>query len=62
MGFHEYIMKADEVSSRIRIPKSNLYTLCSKGEIPCTKIGKHWQFDREVVELWFKKRVKERAR
>ena len=62
MGFHEHIMKVDEVSTWLRIPKSSLYTLCSKGEIPCTKIGKHWRFDRAVVELWFKKRVREGAR
>ena len=53
------VMNASEVSEWLRIPKSTLYKLCSEGQIPCTKIGKHWRFDRAVVESWFRKRVKE---
>jgi len=51
------VMNADEVCRWLRIPKSTLYKLCSEGEIPCTKIGKHWRFDRQVVEQWFKDRM-----
>jgi excisionase family DNA binding protein len=56
------VMNADEVSSWLRIPKSTLYKLCSEGQIPCTKIGKHWRFDKALVQLWFEERVCERAR
>ncbi|MFH1628690.1 MAG: helix-turn-helix domain-containing protein, partial [Pseudomonadota bacterium] len=51
------VMNADEVSSWLRIPKSTLYKLCSEGQIPCTKIGKHWRFDKALVQLWFEERV-----
>jgi len=51
------IMNADEVSRWLRIPKSTLYKMCAEGQIPCTKIGKHWRFDREVIEKWFQKKV-----
>ncbi|MBW2644241.1 MAG: helix-turn-helix domain-containing protein [Deltaproteobacteria bacterium] len=35
------VMNVDEVAKWLRIPKSTLYKLCSEGQIPCTKIGKH---------------------
>ncbi len=52
------IMKADEVSRWLRIPKSTLYKLCNKSQIPCTKIGKHWRFHKIVLEGWFEQRVR----
>ncbi|MDY6844204.1 MAG: helix-turn-helix domain-containing protein [Thermodesulfobacteriota bacterium] len=51
------VMNTDEVSQWLRIPKSTLYRLCSEGKIPCAKIGRHWRFDRTVVESWFKDKV-----
>ena len=54
------VMNADEVSGWLRIPKSTLYKLCSEGQIPCAKIGKHWRFDRAIVESWFKRMVREK--
>jgi excisionase family DNA binding protein len=60
MGTDREVLNADEVSGWLRIPKSTLYKLCSEGQIPCAKIGKHWRFDRAMVKLWFEKRVRER--
>jgi len=54
------ILNVNEVSRWLRIPKSTLYKLCGEGEIPCTKIGKHWRFDKAVLESWFDRRVRER--
>ena len=59
MGSDREVLNADEVSSWLRIPKSTLYKLCSEGQIPCAKIGKHWRFDRAMVKSWFQKRVRE---
>lgn len=56
------IMSAEEVSKWLRIPRSTLYRLCSDGQIPCTKIGKHWRFDRSLVESWFERKVMEGLR
>ena len=53
------IMSAEEVSNWLRVPRSTLYRLCSDGQIPCTKIGKHWRFDRSLVESWFERKVME---
>jgi excisionase family DNA binding protein len=57
VGIHENVLNADEVARWLRVPKSTLYKLCSEGQIPCAKIGKHWRFDKALVESWFKKRI-----
>jgi len=41
----------------LRIPKSTLCKLCQEGQIPATKIGRHWRFDRTVVQNWFTRRM-----
>ena len=56
------VINTDEVSEWLRIPKSTLYKLCNEGRIPSTKIGKHWRFDRALVESWFNKRIMERVK
>jgi len=43
----------DEVAGYLKIPKSTLYKMCSEREIPCAKIGKHWRFDRKLIDEWF---------
>jgi excisionase family DNA binding protein len=56
--FRDEVLKADEVSRWLRIPKSTIYKLCLEGQIPGTKIGRHWRFDRKDIEVWFKNRIK----
>ena len=55
--FSDDILKADEVSKWLRIPKSTIYKLCLEGQIPGTKIGRHWRFDRKDIEVWFKNKI-----
>jgi excisionase family DNA binding protein len=55
------ILNPEEVSRWLSIPKTTLYKLCNQGEIPCAKIGKHWRFDRLLVENWFKEQTRKRA-
>jgi len=52
------IMNADEVCLWLRISKSSLYKLCSNGEVPCAKVGKHWRFDRSILAAWFEQKIK----
>lgn len=46
------VMNADEASAWLKIPKSTLYKLCSDGELPGAKVGRHWRFHRETLEQW----------
>ena len=56
--FSDDVLKADELSRWLRIPKSTIYKLCLEGKIPGIKIGKHWRFDRKEIGVWFNKRTK----
>ena len=46
------IMTVDEVAEYLRIPRASVYKLAQKGRIPCQKVGRHWRFRREAIDLW----------
>ena len=46
------IMTIDEIASYLRIPRSSVYKLAQEGKIPAQKVGKHWRFHRDTIELW----------
>ena len=41
-----------EVARFLRVPKSTVYKLARAGELPASKIGKHWRFLRQDVRSW----------
>jgi len=51
------MMNVEEVSNWLRIPRSTLYSLCRRGEIPSIKIGKHWRFEQKRLENWLDKKI-----
>ncbi len=46
------VLDAEEASAWLKIPKSTLYKLCTEGELPAAKVGRHWRFHRETLEKW----------
>lgn len=54
------VLDADEASAWLKIPKSTLYKLCTEGEIPAAKVGRHWRFHRETLESWLLGRTRTR--
>ncbi len=56
------VLNISEVSNWLRIPKTSLYKLCGEGKIPCAKIGRHWRFDRQTIESWFKDQIAKNER
>jgi excisionase family DNA binding protein len=46
------VLTIDEVSEYLRIPKSSIYKLAQKGKIPAQKVGRHWRFSRNAIDLW----------
>jgi excisionase family DNA binding protein len=46
------VMTVDEVAEYLRIPRSSLYKLAQEGRIPCQKVGRHWRFRREAIDVW----------
>ncbi|MGA6828972.1 helix-turn-helix domain-containing protein [Nitrospira sp. NS4] len=46
------IMTVTEVAQFLRVPKSTVYKLARIGELPASKIGKHWRFLRRDIHEW----------
>ena len=46
------ILTVTEVARFLRVPKSTVYKLARVGELPASKIGKHWRFIRRDIHEW----------
>ncbi|MBX3304029.1 MAG: helix-turn-helix domain-containing protein [Nitrospira sp.] len=50
------ILTVVEVARFLRVPKSTVYKLARVGELPASKIGKHWRFLRRDIHDWMHSR------
>ncbi len=50
------ILTVLEVARFLRVPKSTVYKLARLGELPASKIGKHWRFLRRDIQAWMHER------
>lgn len=46
------ILTVLDVARFLRVPKSTVYKLARLGELPASKIGKHWRFLRRDIQDW----------
>lgn len=46
-------LKLKEVSKYLKIHRSTLYRLAQQGQIPASKVGKLWRFNKEKIDKWF---------
>lgn len=53
------ILTVMEVATFLRVPKSTVYKLARVGELPASKIGKHWRFLRRDIHEWMHSRSKQ---
>ena len=45
-----------DVARFLRVPKSTVYKLARVGQLPASKIGKHWRFLRRDIHEWMHSR------
>ncbi len=45
-----------DVARFLRVPKSTVYKLARVGELPASKIGKHWRFLSRDIHEWMHSR------
>jgi excisionase family DNA binding protein len=50
------ILTVMDVARFLRVPKSTVYKLARVGELPASKIGKHWRFLRHDIHAWLHSR------
>ena len=47
------IMTIDELSGYLKVSKETLYKMVQKKEIPASKIGNQWRFQKTRIDSWF---------
>ncbi|MCS6263981.1 MAG: helix-turn-helix domain-containing protein [Nitrospira sp.] len=53
------ILTVLEVARFLRVPKSTVYKLARLGQLPASKIGKHWRFLRRDIHDWMHNRTQQ---
>ncbi len=51
-GAVDEVLTVQDVARFLRVPKSTVYKLARVGELPASKIGKHWRFVKRDVQDW----------
>lgn len=49
------VMIIDDLAAYLKLSKSTLYKLCQEGKVPGQKVGRHWRFHKDAVDMWLKK-------
>ena len=49
-------LSLDELARYLKVPKSTLYKLVMRRDVPGYKVGRSWRFDRDEVDRWVKSR------
>jgi len=44
----------DELADYLKMGRTTLYRMAQKADIPASKIGNQWRFDREEIDEWMK--------
>jgi len=42
----------DELAEYLKLGRTKLYQMAQGGEIPASKVGNQWRFDREEIDAW----------
>lgn len=46
------IMTIEELAEYLKISKETLYKMVQKNEIPASKIGNQWRFQKSKIDSW----------
>lgn len=44
----------EELAEYLKMGRTKLYRMAQEGEIPASKVGNQWRFDREEIDQWMK--------
>jgi PTS system nitrogen regulatory IIA component len=54
MGTYDKWLTIEELATYLKLSRTKLYGMAQRGEVPATKIGNQWRFDREEIDQWMK--------
>ena len=50
------LMTLQEVADYLRVTEKTIHRLLGRGEIPATKVGYQWRFDRALIDEWLQRK------
>lgn len=54
MAHYDRWLTIEELAAYLKLSRTKLYGMAQRGEIPASKIGNLWRFDREEIDSWMK--------
>jgi excisionase family DNA binding protein len=44
----------EELAEYLKMGRTKLYRMAQEGDIPASKVGNQWRFEREEIDQWMK--------
>ena len=44
----------EELAEYLKMGRTKLYSMARDGDIPASKVGNQWRFDRDEIDQWMK--------
>ena len=51
----------DGLATYLKLSRTKLYGMAQRGELPASKIGNQWRFNREEIDQWMKSNARGKA-
>jgi excisionase family DNA binding protein len=45
-------MTIDEIAAYLQVSKETIYKMVQKNQIPASKLGGQWRFNKDTVDTW----------
>lgn len=49
------IMTVHDVAEYLRLSEAKVYKMANEGRVPALRMGKTWQFKRELIDEWIRR-------
>jgi len=50
------VLTIKQLAEYLQLPVPSVYQMAKNGTLPAAKVGKHWRFQREVIDEWLRAR------
>lgn len=57
----DMVLTIDQLAEYLKLPKSTLYHLARRGDVPGQKIGRHWRFHKTAIDKWLSQNRNQKA-
>ena len=54
------LMTVKEVARYLRVTERTIYRLLKRGDIPATRVGRQWRFERTFIDEWLRQNIIEK--